>query len=303
MTAGGRATFRLLGPVAVLDPAGTPVPVGGPRRRALLAALLLHPGTSLPVERLVGMLWPDPPPPTASTMVHGAVAALRRALEPGAPHVLVTREGGYLLDGPARMGGCRPVRGRPGGGAAGACHVAAAGVESAFRGPGRVAGPGAGWGRGAVRAGRCRAVGRGAGAMLRAARRRGAAARPSFHGGRPAGRAGGGASAPGRAVRPSDRRAVPVRPPSSTTASTSLRRAAALVETPPARVPGAHSMLRDEPGEALGIGGRGACSASRRSRSRRADEAAEKRPRHRGGEGPSRDVLRSRGSGRNPRSV
>ena len=100
MTAGGRATFRLLGPVAVLDPAGTPLPVGGPRRRALLAALLLHPGTSLPVERLVGMLWPEPPPPTASTMVHGAVAALRRALEPGAPHVLVTRDGGYVLEVP-----------------------------------------------------------------------------------------------------------------------------------------------------------------------------------------------------------
>ena len=98
MTAGGRATFRLLGPVAVLDPAGTPLPVGGPRRRALLAALLLHPGTSLPVDRLVGMLWPDPPPSTASTMVHGAVAAIRRILEPGAPHVLVTRDGGYVLE-------------------------------------------------------------------------------------------------------------------------------------------------------------------------------------------------------------
>ena len=100
MTAGGRATFRLLGPVAVLDPAGTSLPVGGPRRRALLAALLLHPGTSLPVERLVGMLWPDPPPPTASTMVHGAVAALRRVLELDAPHVLVTRDGGYVLEVP-----------------------------------------------------------------------------------------------------------------------------------------------------------------------------------------------------------
>ncbi len=100
MTADGRVTFRLLGPVAVLDPTGTPLPVGGPRRRALLAALLLHRGASLPVERLVGMLWPDPPPPTASTMVHAAVAAIRRALQPGAPRVLVTRDGGYVLDVP-----------------------------------------------------------------------------------------------------------------------------------------------------------------------------------------------------------
>jgi hypothetical protein len=96
----GGATFRLLGPVAVLDPAGTPLLVGGPRRRALLAALLLHPGSSLPVERLVGMLWPDPPPPAASTMVHEAVAAIRRVLEPGAPHLLVTRDGGYVLEVP-----------------------------------------------------------------------------------------------------------------------------------------------------------------------------------------------------------
>jgi predicted ATPase/DNA-binding SARP family transcriptional activator len=90
-------TFRLLGPVAVLDPAGTPLPVGGPRRRAVLAALLLDRGRSVPVERLVRMLWPDPPP-TASTMVHGAVAAIRRALQPCEPHLLVTRDGGYVLD-------------------------------------------------------------------------------------------------------------------------------------------------------------------------------------------------------------
>jgi predicted ATPase/DNA-binding SARP family transcriptional activator len=83
-----------------VDQAGTPLRVGGPRRRALLAALLLHPGTSLPVERLVSMLWSDLPPPTASTMVHGAAAAIRRVLEPYEPHMLVTRDGGYVLEVP-----------------------------------------------------------------------------------------------------------------------------------------------------------------------------------------------------------
>jgi predicted ATPase/DNA-binding SARP family transcriptional activator len=97
VAAGGRSTFRLLGPVEVLDPAGVLVPVGGRRRRALLAALLLHRGMTLPVERLVGMLWPEPPP-TASTMVHGAVAGIRRALEPYGPPVLATRAGGYSLE-------------------------------------------------------------------------------------------------------------------------------------------------------------------------------------------------------------
>lgn len=93
-------TFHLLGPITVIDPAGQPLSVGSPRRRAMLAALLVHAGTSLTVERLVDMLWPDPPPPTAATMVHGTVSAIRRALDAVAPHIIVTRDGGYLLDAP-----------------------------------------------------------------------------------------------------------------------------------------------------------------------------------------------------------
>ncbi|MBN9101967.1 MAG: AAA family ATPase [Pseudonocardia sp.] len=93
--------YRVLGPVAVLDVAGTSLTVGGARRRALLAALLLHRGVSLSVERLVDMLWSAPAPPTAATMVHGAVAGLRRVLEPdrrdAAPAVLVNQGGGYAL--------------------------------------------------------------------------------------------------------------------------------------------------------------------------------------------------------------
>jgi DNA-binding SARP family transcriptional activator len=54
---------------------------------------------SVPVERLVEMLWASPAPPSAATMVHGAVAVLRRVLEgEGRPRVLVTRDGGYALD-------------------------------------------------------------------------------------------------------------------------------------------------------------------------------------------------------------
>ena len=99
MAAGGLVSFRLLGPVSALDAAGVPLAIEGPRRRAVLAALLLHRGTSLPVERLVELLWPSPAPPTATTMVHGAVAALRRVLElEGRPRILVTRDGGYSLD-------------------------------------------------------------------------------------------------------------------------------------------------------------------------------------------------------------
>jgi DNA-binding SARP family transcriptional activator len=38
----------------------------------------------LPVDRLVDLLWTGPAPATAATMVHGAVAGLRRALGPAA---------------------------------------------------------------------------------------------------------------------------------------------------------------------------------------------------------------------------
>ena len=101
-------TFHLLGPVMVLDPAGQRLPVGGPRHRALLAALLVHAGASLTVERLVALLWADPPPPTAATMVHGAVAAIRRALDAVAPHTIVTSDGGYTLDiAPERVDAAR----------------------------------------------------------------------------------------------------------------------------------------------------------------------------------------------------
>lgn len=99
MTADGPVSFRLLGPVTALDGTGAPLVLGGPRRRAVLAALLLERGRSLPVERLVELLWPTPAPSSAATMVHAAVAALRRALElGGGPRVLVTRDGGYAVE-------------------------------------------------------------------------------------------------------------------------------------------------------------------------------------------------------------
>jgi predicted ATPase/DNA-binding SARP family transcriptional activator len=92
-------SFRLLGAVEALDAGGTPLALGSPRCRAVLAALLLHRGTSLPVQRAVELLWPNGAPGSAVTMVHGAVASLRRTLEgEGRPRVLLTRDGGYVLD-------------------------------------------------------------------------------------------------------------------------------------------------------------------------------------------------------------
>jgi predicted ATPase/DNA-binding SARP family transcriptional activator len=99
--AGALVRFRVLGPVAVLDAGGRPLPLGPPRHRTLLAALLVHPGTLLPTDRLTDLLWEGAAPATASTIVHGAVSGLRRVLGPVRDQGdgrLVTRDGGYVLD-------------------------------------------------------------------------------------------------------------------------------------------------------------------------------------------------------------
>lgn len=91
--------FRLLGPVEITDDDGRPLRLGPPAQRAVLAALLLHAGSRLTLDRLIDLLWGEQPPDTAATMVHGYVAGLRRVLEAdaGPPRVIVTQAGSYEL--------------------------------------------------------------------------------------------------------------------------------------------------------------------------------------------------------------
>lgn len=90
--------FRIFGSLA----AGTErssADLGPPKQRALLAILLLHPGQIVPVERLIGLLWGEGAPRTASHSVEIYVSGLRRALEPlDGADLIVTRPPGYLLD-------------------------------------------------------------------------------------------------------------------------------------------------------------------------------------------------------------
>ncbi|PWU55521.1 hypothetical protein DLJ47_09500 [Micromonospora sp. S4605] len=91
-------TFRLLGPVEVrVD--DRPVPVGGPRSQAMVAALLLEANRLVPVSRLVDAAWGDHPPASAEVQVRNRVAAARRAMrEAGLPaDVIGTQGSGYLL--------------------------------------------------------------------------------------------------------------------------------------------------------------------------------------------------------------
>lgn len=57
--------FRILGPIEVSEN-GRKLPLGGPKRRAVLAILLLHANEIVSVERLADELWSDEQPQNAA---------------------------------------------------------------------------------------------------------------------------------------------------------------------------------------------------------------------------------------------
>ena len=93
-------SFRVLGPIeCVVD--GTPLPLGGPKQRALLAMLLLEHGRVVAVDRLMDALWGDDVGDGTRNVVQVYVSNLRKVLEPaarslGAATVIETRRPGYL---------------------------------------------------------------------------------------------------------------------------------------------------------------------------------------------------------------
>jgi DNA-binding SARP family transcriptional activator len=92
--------ISVLGPVEVRR-GGTAVPLGAPKLRALLLALVLDVGRVVHADRLIEQLWADEPPPQPLVSLRSYVSNLRRLLqEPDAPPVIATRAGGYVLDVP-----------------------------------------------------------------------------------------------------------------------------------------------------------------------------------------------------------
>ncbi|HEU5474653.1 MAG TPA: BTAD domain-containing putative transcriptional regulator [Actinophytocola sp.] len=59
---------------------GRPVNLGPPKQRLVLAALLLEANRPLSTARLVDLTWPDSPPPSARTAIHGRISRLRMVL-------------------------------------------------------------------------------------------------------------------------------------------------------------------------------------------------------------------------------
>jgi ABC-type transport system substrate-binding protein/DNA-binding SARP family transcriptional activator len=91
--------FQILGPLEVrLD--GTPVQIGGPRQRALLAMLLLSANRVVSRDRLIEELLPDAPADAADHQLRVQISRLRKALSMngGNPTRLVTQAPGYVLE-------------------------------------------------------------------------------------------------------------------------------------------------------------------------------------------------------------
>ncbi|GAA4211733.1 BTAD domain-containing putative transcriptional regulator [Actinocatenispora rupis] len=74
----------MLGPLLVCDDDGSPVRVPGRHARTVLAVLLFHAGTAVPVEKLTEALWHGTPPASYQANLQSYVSRLRRVLPAGA---------------------------------------------------------------------------------------------------------------------------------------------------------------------------------------------------------------------------
>src|SRR5438034_5697317 len=93
-----RLDFRILGPLSVrVD--GTPIAVGGPKQRALLALLLLSANRVVSRDRLIDELFAEQSVNSADHALRNHVSRLRKVLAPAAGDEprLVARAPAYLL--------------------------------------------------------------------------------------------------------------------------------------------------------------------------------------------------------------
>lgn len=74
--------YRILGPLQAVH-GDTPIDIGPPKQRAVLAALLLAQGRVVSVDRLVYAVWGDEVPASATASLQAYISNLRRALRGG----------------------------------------------------------------------------------------------------------------------------------------------------------------------------------------------------------------------------
>src|SRR5437867_1242551 len=73
--------FGILGPLEV-DAGGGPIPLGGPKQRAVLAHLLFRANQLVPAETLVDEIWGEDPPEKSRNVIQTYISHLRKALGP-----------------------------------------------------------------------------------------------------------------------------------------------------------------------------------------------------------------------------
>ncbi|GLY97236.1 hypothetical protein Acsp02_44900 [Actinoplanes sp. NBRC 103695] len=98
MALDGRFEYRVLGPLEALF-GGVVFPVGGPRHRALLAALLVRPNAVVSADQLAATLW-ERPRARSKNLVYGRISEIRLAMRQASGarvSDLETRSTGYLL--------------------------------------------------------------------------------------------------------------------------------------------------------------------------------------------------------------
>ncbi|MFI6692976.1 BTAD domain-containing putative transcriptional regulator [Streptomyces sp. NPDC050433] len=96
--------LRVLGPISAQHE-GRELPIGPPRRRAVLALLLIRLGRVVPTELLIEELWGNEPPHKPVATLQSHISHLRRVLDraaagQGTPSVLRYRAPGYVLQLP-----------------------------------------------------------------------------------------------------------------------------------------------------------------------------------------------------------
>ncbi|MBC9727082.1 BTAD domain-containing putative transcriptional regulator [Streptomyces sp. TRM68367] len=93
--------YHLLGPMEVrtTQPSATDATPRAAKQRAVLAALLVRAGETVPTETLANELWGETPPRTATTTIQVYISQLRKLLagEDGTQQAIVTRRPGYLV--------------------------------------------------------------------------------------------------------------------------------------------------------------------------------------------------------------
>jgi predicted ATPase/DNA-binding SARP family transcriptional activator len=89
--------FRILGPLEVTSDGGSPR-LGGPKPRAILAALLLHRGAVVSADALVHAAWGNRAPRDATGTLQAYISRLRSVLDPSGSGVLRHLAPGYVLE-------------------------------------------------------------------------------------------------------------------------------------------------------------------------------------------------------------